>query len=58
MFSVQLVHRDVSCGNILLFRAPGQPPRGLLVDLEYAKDTTLTTPPELRTVSEATSEKY
>ncbi|KAF9517406.1 hypothetical protein BS47DRAFT_531815 [Hydnum rufescens UP504] len=50
MFSVQLIHRDVSCTNILLVRAPGERARGLLVDLEYAKDITIkTVPHEFRT---------
>jgi Fungal protein kinase len=54
MFSVKLIHRDVSCGNILLLQSPGERPRGLLVDLEYAKDITIQTMPhEFRTVSEA-----
>jgi Fungal protein kinase len=55
MFSVQYIHRDVSSGNILLLRVPGEQARGLLVDLEYAKDVTIqSTPHEFRTVSLAT----
>ena len=59
LFSVDLILRDVSCGDILLLRAPGNPPRGLLVDLEYVKDVTIkTVPHEFRTVSEATLESF
>jgi Fungal protein kinase len=58
MFSVQHIHRDVSSSNILLFRAPDGRARGLLVDLEYAKDiTNETAPHEFRTVSHLTRKK-
>ncbi|KAF9520929.1 hypothetical protein BS47DRAFT_416327 [Hydnum rufescens UP504] len=50
MFSVKYIHRDVSSSNILLLREPGGRARGLLVDLEYAKDVTVkSTPHEFRT---------
>jgi Fungal protein kinase len=46
IFSVQYIHRDVSTGNMLLFRAPEGTLRGLLVDLEYAKDLDIKSMPD------------
>ena len=52
MLRVNLIHRDISVGNILLMDRQDQQ-LGVLIDLEYAKPFPVNTQPEhaVRTVS-------